>query len=118
MQPRPWRQRPVDIADAMDRISEYIHGMDEQSFRADQRTVDAVKHNLEIIGEAAKHVPDSVVAEFPALPWREMRAMRNVIAHGYFSLNQSILWTTATVSIPQARTLIEVAIAKSRTMPE
>ena len=57
MPPREWRFRIQDMLEATERILSYTSGMDAQSFRADQLVVDAVLRNLEVLGEAARHVP-------------------------------------------------------------
>src|SRR5438132_10885843 len=53
-----------------------------------------------VIGEAARHVPEDVVAANPDLPWPEMRAMRNVVVHEHFGVAQETLWKTAREDLP------------------
>jgi uncharacterized protein with HEPN domain len=65
--------------------------MDLASFLADEKTVDAVLFCYGVIGEAARHVPDDIVAANPHLPWSEMRAMRNVIVHECFGVTHETL---------------------------
>ena len=74
--------------------------MDLASFLADEKTVDAVLFCYGVIGEAARHVPDDIVAANPHVPWSEMRAMRNVIVHEYFGVTHETLWKTAREDIP------------------
>ncbi len=73
-----WRVRIDDIIEAVEKIDRYLAGLTIQSFVADERTVDAVLRNFEIVGEAARYVPADVQARFPAIPWPRMRAMRNI----------------------------------------
>jgi uncharacterized protein with HEPN domain len=54
--PREWRLRVTDILDAIARIQQYVAGFTFEQFQADQKTVDAVVRNLEIIGEAVRHL--------------------------------------------------------------
>jgi uncharacterized protein with HEPN domain len=70
-----------------------------EQFCADQRTAEAVQFNFIVIGEAARNIPDDVVARHPELPWREMRGLRNVVAHGYFHVSLAILWQTITTDL-------------------
>jgi len=98
--PRPWRQRIEDILGAIERIETYIRGMTFDSFSADQRTIDAVVRNLEIVGEASRHIPDEVVARYASLPWAEMRAMRNILSHAYFLVDIDIVWKTIRDDLP------------------
>ena len=84
---RDWRLRIEDILAAVERVQRYTAGMDLASFLADEKTVDAVSFCFGVIGEAARHIPEDVVAANPDLPWPEMRAMRNVVVHEYITLN-------------------------------
>ena len=60
----------------------------------------AVRSALEIIGEAAKNVPEPVKQENPDIPWREMAALRDRIIHGYFSIDYSIVWNVISTDLP------------------
>jgi uncharacterized protein with HEPN domain len=60
----------------------------------------AVRSALEIIGEAAKNVPEQVKQESPDIPWRDMAALRDRIIHGYFSIDYSIVWNVITTDLP------------------
>jgi uncharacterized protein with HEPN domain len=98
--PREWRLRVEDILDAARRIDRYVEGKDLAAFASDERTLDAVSRCFGIIGEAARHVPDEVVAAHPEIPWAEMRAMRNVVVHEYFGVTEETLWKTACEDLP------------------
>jgi len=100
MPPREWSFRIQDILDAIAAVRSYTEGMDLATFSSDRRTVDAVVRNVEIIGEAAAHVPRSVVQSHPEIPWAEMRAMRNVIVHEYYGVTDRILWDTVQNNLP------------------
>jgi hypothetical protein len=69
--PRDWRVRIEDMLDAAAAIAKFVQGTDFDAFRQDRKTVDAVVRNLEVIGEAARHVPDSVRERFSAIPWAD-----------------------------------------------
>ena len=56
--------------------------------------------NLEVIGEAARHVPEEVRQRFPELPWADMADMRNVLIHEYFGVDVPILWKTESNDLP------------------
>jgi uncharacterized protein with HEPN domain len=92
--PRNWQLRVEDILQAIAAIRAYTHGMAQETFADDQRTIDAVMHNITIIGEAAGHIPDEIAGRYPELPWDKMRAIRNVIVHMYFGIRREILWQT------------------------
>ena len=74
--------------------------MDKAAFAADERTIDAVVRNLIVIGEAAGHVPEDVVAASPQIPWARMRGMRDLAVHEYFGIDVNVLWDTVTVNLP------------------
>jgi len=81
----------------------YLSGMDKEQFLADRRTQQAVVMNLIIIGEAAARISEKFpifVEQTTTVPWRQMRGMRNRIAHGYFDINLDIVWATVQTALP------------------
>jgi uncharacterized protein with HEPN domain len=92
--------RVEDILESLERISSYTHEMTQDVFVSDSRTFDAVVRNLEIIGEAARHVDEAVLQAAPEIPWDTMRGMRNVVAHEYFGVDPSIIWQTVRHDLP------------------
>ena len=66
--------------------------MDYKAFEADRKTQDAVIRNLEIIGEAARIVPDEVRDKAAEIQWNKIIALRNILIHEYFGVNLNILW--------------------------
>jgi uncharacterized protein with HEPN domain len=98
--PRDWRMRIEDILEAVERIARYIAGLDFEGFVEDQRTVGAVIRNLEVIGEAARAIDETITKQYADVPWSEMRGIRNVLAHEYFGVDAAIVWKTATAELP------------------
>ncbi len=94
MQPNQWTIRLSDILDAIARIQRYIGEMSFDDFSVDEKTVDAVVRNFEIIGEAARNVPDSVQYRHPEIPWAEMIGMRNILIHQYAEVSLATVWKT------------------------
>jgi len=115
--PREWRLRIEDILAAIERVQRYTAGLDLASFLADEKTVDAVCFCYGVIGEAARHVPDEVVAAHPDLPWAEMRAMRNVVVHEYFGVTPETLWKTAREDLPALVDRLRRLLADPSTEP-
>jgi uncharacterized protein with HEPN domain len=70
-----------DILAAIAKVELYTAEMDRQAFQGDPKTVDAVLHSLEIVGEAAKRVPARVRQRAPEIEWRKIAGMRDLIAH-------------------------------------
>lgn len=68
--------------------------MDFETFKDDDRTIDAVIRNFEVIGETGRYIPEEIKARYPDIPWKEMIGMRNIMIHGYFGVNITILWQT------------------------
>jgi uncharacterized protein with HEPN domain len=97
---RGWKLRVSDILEAITTIQDYTAGMDLKGFVEDRKTVDAVIRNFMIIGEAANHIPESVLKNHPEIPWREMRDMRNIVVHEYFGVSDKILWETVQSDLP------------------
>ncbi len=103
---REWDIRIDDMVAAVDKILRYTAGMDKAAFAADERTIDAVVRNLIVIGEAAAHVPEDVVAASPQIPWARMRGMRNLAVHEYFGIDVNVLWDTVTGNLPSLPPLL------------
>lgn len=70
------------------------------TLKKNEKTVDAVVRNLEIIGEAAKNISQEFESKFPEIPWKEMISMRNKVSHEYFGVDSEILWETVTKDLP------------------
>lgn len=100
MSPRDWKFRLEDINDALDRISEYVAGLDQDGWTKDRKTIDAVIRNLEIIGEAATNVPENIQEQFTDIPWYQMKGMRNILIHEYFGVDNEMLWKTIQEDLP------------------
>ena len=82
----------------------YVADMSKDDFLADKRTQQAVILNLIVIGEAATRLlkdHGDFLDRDPDVPWRNMKGMRNRIAHGYFDINLDVVWETAQTALPQ-----------------
>src|SRR5262245_32779949 len=75
-------------------IIRFVNGMTLDAYLADETTRYAVMRAYEILGEAARHVPEPLKLTNPQIPWAAMSAVRNRIVHGYFGIDDSILFTT------------------------
>jgi uncharacterized protein with HEPN domain len=100
--------RLPDYLDHMRQAAEdalgFVAGMSKAEFLADKRTQQAVIMSLIIVGEAATKIMDrhAAFAETHAsIPWRNMRGMRNHIAHGYFDINLEVVWETVRAALPE-----------------
>ena len=109
---RDYRLYLDDIQASTEKILQYTQGMDFDSFSNDAKTFDAVVLNLQIIGEAAKNIPDSVRIKYPQVDWRRISGLRDVIAHGYFGLNEDLLWDIVQHRVPQLAEQIREILAR------
>jgi len=107
---RDWKLRVEDILEAIARIERYTAGMNYEAFRVDDRTIDAVVRNLEVIGEAARHVPDGMRTEYADIPWARMRDIRNILIHEYFGVSIPIVWQTIRKDLPPLVPLLRKAL--------
>ncbi len=90
-----------DIVEGAEKIERFTDGMSYEEFERDEKTVDAVLRNLEVIGEAAKNVPEDVRREYSEVPWAEMAGMRDKLIHGYATIELEIVWTTVEEDVPE-----------------
>lgn len=91
------------ILDSIQLIEKYLEGVTEEIFNSSDEKQDLVIRRLEIIGEAAKHLPEQYKKEHPDIPWRDIGDMRNVLIHEYFDVDKKIVWKTATKLVPQLK---------------
>lgn len=92
-----------DILEAMNKIEEYIKGLSYEDFTEKEMVEDAVIRKMEIIGEAAKNVPENIKAQYKNIPWKKMVGLRNLTIHEYFGVDLSIIWEIVTKNIPAAK---------------
>lgn len=108
---RDYRLYLDDMQTSAEKIVKYTRGMSFEAFTEDNKTFDAVVLNLEIIGEATKHIPDSVRTKYPEVDWRRIAGLRDVIAHGYFSLNEHVLWDLIENRVPELLSQVQRILA-------
>lgn len=82
------------MLESIEKIRRYTEGMDFPTFSSTPLVVDAVIRNLEVMGEAARHVPEEVGLHVPSVPWRQLRDMRNLVIHEYFGVSLKVVWDT------------------------
>lgn len=83
----------TDICESLQKIKSYTLGLTYQEFIDDDKTIDAVIRNFEIIGEAANRLSEEVKERFPQINWDRIRGFRNRIVHDYMGIDYGIVWT-------------------------
>jgi uncharacterized protein with HEPN domain len=96
-----------DISEAGAKILQYTNGFTFDTFLKDERTIDAVIRNFEIIGEASKRLSEEMKAQHPQVEWREMMNFRNLLIHEYFGVNYEIVWSVIQDYLPHNLKLIK-----------
>lgn len=114
---KDWRVRIEDMLEALDRIRRYTATMSEEEFCADERTLDAVVRNMEIIGEAARHTPADIAARHPQVPWSRLAEIRNVLVHEYHSVDPRIVWSTLRHDLPPLAGLLRAVLQMDPARP-
>lgn len=92
MSEREWFLFVKDMSQSLERIIEYTEGMNQKEFIRDQKTYDAVMRNLEIIGEAVKHIPNDIKKKYRQIEWVKLASLRNIVIHDYFGVDEDIIW--------------------------
>ena len=107
MPPREWQLRVDDILEAIARIQRYVEGLTFEQFEADQKTIDAVVRNLEIIGEAGRHLLADQENLPAAVPWADIAAMQNILIHEYLGVDVNIIWQTILEDLPALKAQLQ-----------
>ena len=97
---RSWRFYIQDMIDFSEKVLAYTEGMDQEAFLADGLTYDATMRNLQLIGEAATHIPDEIRQAHSEIPWHAIIGTRNRLAHSYLTISDSIIWGIIQEAVP------------------
>jgi uncharacterized protein with HEPN domain len=100
MSEREWSFYLDDMIDFAEKVLAYTEGLDQQAFIASGLNYDATVRNLELLGEAATHIPSEQRNSCPAIPWRQIIATRNRLIHGYLGIDNDTLWSIIGDDIP------------------
>ncbi|MBI2851748.1 MAG: DUF86 domain-containing protein [Chloroflexi bacterium] len=99
-----------DILEAIRKIDKYADASSLDEFSNNGMAIDAIVRNFEVMGEATKHIPESIRRKYPAVPWKIMAGMRDVLIHQYFGVDIPALWKTIKEDLPGVEPQIEALL--------
>jgi uncharacterized protein with HEPN domain len=96
-----------DMWNAAQEILNFTVDMDYDSLKSDRRTQAAVLYEIVVMGEAANRISPAFQAEHPAVPWKDIIGMRNILAHQYDKVDSAVVWDAVHQDIPELMTLLQ-----------
>lgn len=102
-----------DILDSLKRVTNYSKGLSYEELIKNDMAVDAIIRNFEVIGEAAKYIPEEFKSKYPELPLKEMVGMRNVLIHDYLGIDYKFIWQTIKEDLPELKQIIDTIIKEN-----
>lgn len=103
------RQRRVytdylqDMAEYARKAEKFVEGVDFEDFQNNEEKIFAIVRTLEVIGEAAIHIPQSIRKRYPEVLWGKAIGMRNIVIHEYFGIDVEVIWRTVHEDMPPLR---------------
>lgn len=94
------RVRILHMIDAADAVAQFVAGRSRDDLDRDRMLLFALVHAIEVLGEAANKLSSDARDAAPQVPWGAIVSMRNRLIHGYFDIDRTIVWKTATVEVP------------------
>jgi uncharacterized protein with HEPN domain len=89
-----------DIYQSVEKIEEFTRDISFEQLMADERTKDAILRNLQVIGEASKNLPESLITNHPEVDWSGLAGVRDIVTHRYFRVDWHLLWTSVHEELP------------------
>ena len=89
-----------DLVDYSEKAVRLVRGLAFDDFGDNEEKIFAVVKILEIVGEAARHIPKSLRAKYPTVPWKQVTGMRDRLTHEYFSVDLEVVWRTIHEDLP------------------
>ncbi len=117
------RERLLDIPEAIERIEKYAI-LGQQAFEQSELIQTWILHHLQIIGEAARTLPNDLKQQHPEIPWPKISGMRNILVHHYFEIDEAIVWAVIERDLPDIKSAVTTILPtmpdtpNSRAMPD
>jgi uncharacterized protein with HEPN domain len=113
---RDFRDYLDDMVEAATKAREFVKDMSWDQFFGDEKTQFAAARALEIVGEAARNVPQEFRTLCPEVPWQRVVGMRNILAHNYEGADPRVIFDTINIAIPDLLKILPSVIAKAAKM--
>lgn len=110
---RIWRCYATDIVKAAEKVVTYTASMTQAELLGNDMAFDATVRNLEVIGEAARRIPDEVRERHSGIPWGDIVGMRNRLAHAYFSVDADVVWQVVQDDVPSLLATLHLILQES-----
>ena len=95
------------MLESIEKIERYTDGLSFNQFEANEMVLDAVVRNLEIIGEAARHIPPTLRERDTQIEWSRVVGFRNIVIHAYLAVDVEIVWTIATQRLSDLKAVLK-----------
>jgi uncharacterized protein with HEPN domain len=100
-----------DILQYAEKAERFVEGLEYQALEKNEEKTLAVIRALEVIGEAARHIPESLRSRYSEVPWEDMTSMRNKLIHDYFGVDLKVVWRTLKEDLPPLRSAVSQILA-------
>ena len=100
------------MLDAAEKAVHFAQNIKRHDLDSDEKLALALTRLLEIIGEASTQVSETFQTSNPELPWRALRGTRNRLIHGYFEVDQDVIWKIVIDDLPPMILLLKKALAQ------
>jgi uncharacterized protein with HEPN domain len=88
------------ILDAINTVEEYLQDVSESQFNGTRLLQDGVIRQIEIVGEAARHISKDIRRTYSEVPWQDVTGMRDKLIHDYFGVDIEKVWLTTQEDLP------------------